>query len=453
MSSSQEDKENPKIQQSVPDGVDICTEKINCKRKSCNKEVLKSKIIMHIKRNKLCKKEYGNELHSMEQEQQRQRQEYLRKYQQMNKNAVRKKSAKYYQTNTETILDKRKEKRRTEQDKSEPNRKRNHNDEKAPKPKKLCDSEEDSDKLAEQQFHERREREKLYKKKWYKENSERIKKSYDPAERKESYKLKKLVKAKLMERICSEKSHEELKDDDDVCKFLDKDKKEETYKKEWYQKNSEKIKKERKECYDPAKRKEIYEQKKLNKEKMIKKICEKSYEELKDDKEVCKFAHKNKKEVTYKKEWYQKNKETILKRRKENYDPSKKTKVYQKYKEKLEKENQESWNQHFEKERIKSNKKFESDARNKNRVEWDYAKRLICPFCKGCKNIKDRNLPEVEEKIKEIKRNADELYKDFEFEIDRIVEQGKDLIAKDSYKTLFMKLYLFYPPSIGSKLA
>ena len=50
---------------------------------------------------------------------------------------------------------------------------------------------------------------------------------------------------------------------------------------------------------------------------------------------------------------------------------------------------------------LELNKKYEKDARDKNKVELDYAKRLICPSCKGCKNIiwKGRNLPQVKDKI------------------------------------------------------
>ena len=59
---------------------------------------------------------------------------------------------------------------------------------------------------------------------------------------------------------------------------------------------------------------------------------------------------------------------------------------------------------------------------------------------------------QVKEKLKEIERNIDEMYKGFEADIDKIVEKGEAMITEFSYKRLFMKLYLKYPPTIGKQL-
>ena len=73
--------------------------------KFCKKEVLPTKIIMHIKRNKKCKEDYGEELQFLEEEQSKVRKKYLEKYQEKyrieykerNKEILRKQRAKKYQ--------------------------------------------------------------------------------------------------------------------------------------------------------------------------------------------------------------------------------------------------------------------------------------------------------------------------------------------------------------------
>ena len=75
---------------------------------------------MHIKRKEKCRKHFGKELVSMELEQEQQRKQYLRKYQQSNKEAVKKKDAKHYKTNSEAILEKFKHKRRAAKNELEP---------------------------------------------------------------------------------------------------------------------------------------------------------------------------------------------------------------------------------------------------------------------------------------------------------------------------------------------
>ena len=73
-------------------------EKTNCK--ACNKEVFKSKVIMHIKRNLKCKKHYGSELDDLEKEQDKKRKEYQTKYQEKYHTEYRKlnKAQKYFRS-------------------------------------------------------------------------------------------------------------------------------------------------------------------------------------------------------------------------------------------------------------------------------------------------------------------------------------------------------------------
>ena len=139
--------------------------------------------------------------------------------------------------------------------------------------KRICDSEldsDESDKEAER-FLERDE----YKKQYYKKNSEKIKKkqigSYNPSERRKKYQNEKKVKAKLIEKICSNATDDQLSKDKEVCIFLNKDEKEKLYKKEWYKKNSERIKKKQLNNYDSSKRQKQYKKVKAEKEENTKK--------------------------------------------------------------------------------------------------------------------------------------------------------------------------------------
>ena len=134
--------------------------------------------------------------------------------------------------------------------------------------KRICDSEVDSDECDEEveRFLERDE----YKKQYYKKNSEKIKKkqneSYDPSERRKKYQNEKKVKAKLIEKICSNATDDQLSKDKEVCIFLNKDEKEKLYKKEWYKKNSERIKTKQLNNYDSSKRQKQYKKVKAEKE-------------------------------------------------------------------------------------------------------------------------------------------------------------------------------------------
>mgnify|MGYP007022853615 CR=1 FL=1 len=85
----------------------------------------------------------------------------------------------------------------------------------------------------------------------------------------------------MIQHIC-EIDSDEIVDDKEACDFMDKDQHEKKYKKEWYKQNSGNIK----EKYDSEARKKKYQQKKKVKAKLIKRICEKSSEELEEDEEV-----------------------------------------------------------------------------------------------------------------------------------------------------------------------
>ena len=71
----------------------------NCK--VCKKEVKKTKIIMHITRNKLCEKVYGDELDFLKKEKEKEREKYQQNYKEVynqeNQEILRKKRAMKYQ--------------------------------------------------------------------------------------------------------------------------------------------------------------------------------------------------------------------------------------------------------------------------------------------------------------------------------------------------------------------
>lgn len=219
-------------------------EKMYCE--NCKKEVFKTKIVMHITRNKGCKKHYGSKLDAIKEFQ----------------TAVGKKKSnkKYYENNSQKI-----------KESYDPDERRG----KYLKSKELDDKITertygyDSDDLAEDEefkkLHERRESSRSSKAKWYQNKSEKIKenwaKSYNPEKRKARYQKKKEEIKRLFE-----KDSEESAVDNDVCRSLDKDEKEKVYKKELYNKNSKKTKKRKAEAHDPAKRKEQYQKSKRREE-------------------------------------------------------------------------------------------------------------------------------------------------------------------------------------------
>ena len=224
------EEKDPSAQEKTGNYVD---EKMNCK--NCKKEVFKTKIVMHITRNKDCKEHYGSELDA------------IKKFQ--TAEGKKKSNKKYYENNSQKM-----------KESYDPDERRA----KYLKSKELEDKiterihSSDSDDLAEdeefQKLHERREKARASKAKWYQKNSEKLAKSYNPEKRKARYQKEKEETKRIFE-----KDHKESAVDKDVCRSLNKDAKEKEYKKEWYKKNSENIKKRRAEAYDPAERKKQYQ--------------------------------------------------------------------------------------------------------------------------------------------------------------------------------------------------
>ena len=114
-------------------------------------------------------------------------------------------------------------------------------------------------------FMEKDQHEKNYKQEWYKKNSQNIKEKYDSEARKKKYQLRKKVEAKLTKRICEK--GKELSEDEEVDQFLTRDTTEKLKKKKWYKENAERIKKRRKEIYDPKQRMERHEKDKVKKKR------------------------------------------------------------------------------------------------------------------------------------------------------------------------------------------
>ena len=311
---------------------------------------------------------------------------------------------------------------------------------------RICDSDEDSE-------NEFVLKEREYKKKWYKDNSERIKKkqaeSYDPVERRKKFEVKKLNKAKMIKKVY-EMDSDETANDKEVCDFINHGYHHESnYKKKWYKENSEKIRKKQTESYNPSKRNKKYQEEKKVKANLIKKICEKDSKELAEDKDVCRFLNKDAKEKSYKKEWYKKNSEKIKKRKAEAYDASKREKQYQKFKRKEKEYEAAESKKQAEEYRYSSSKKLENVARHENKSRRDEAK---ISNCTSCKTIIDMNLPEITDIKKQLEKEIEELYCKFEFEIDEIVQKGKNLDSLAWHYPLYLKLYREYPPPYGSKL-
>ena len=94
-------------------------------------------------------------------------------------------------------------------------------------------------------FYNRRQNESLYQEKWYKENRKKIKEQYDPVKRKEKHLKEKETKVKRKKEI-ENGDIDELDDDINFHKFMNKETKEKERKKAWYKKNAERIKAKRK---------------------------------------------------------------------------------------------------------------------------------------------------------------------------------------------------------------
>ena len=190
-------------------------EKINCK--ACNKEVLKSKIIIHITRSiDNCKEVYGAEFISMKKDQKLKRTEYLKKYHKESYNSDNRRVEYLKEKKSDEIIE---EKIR----------------------KNIADKKEKKYLL------DKHKSKQLSQAKWYENNSEEIKKkrakSYDPAKRSAIYQKNKELYGPFK----------------DVDTLLTKDQKEKERKKKWYKENAEKVKKRNKESYDPVKREKKYQ--------------------------------------------------------------------------------------------------------------------------------------------------------------------------------------------------
>lgn len=90
-------------------------------------------------------------------------------------------------------------------------------------------------------FYNRRENESLYQEKWYKENRKKMKEQYDPVKRAEKHLKEKQTKVKRKKEI-DNGDIDELDDDINFHKFMNKETKEKERKKAWYKKNAERIK-------------------------------------------------------------------------------------------------------------------------------------------------------------------------------------------------------------------
>ena len=212
---------------------------------------------MHLNRStKNCKEIYGAEFDSIKKKQQKQRKKYLRK-----------KNAEYYSKNGEVINERKRKKNwdnLMEQCKAEAEVRNSRKEIEQ-------NSDEESDDFEIQTLNKRKEKEKKYNKEYYKKISKEKKAAYDPTERRKKYQNKKKVEAKLIEKICSDATDDQLSKDKEVCIFLNKDEKEKLYKKDWYKKNSERIKTKQLKNYDPSKRQKQYKKVKAEKEENTKK--------------------------------------------------------------------------------------------------------------------------------------------------------------------------------------
>ena len=431
--------------------------------KFCKKEVLPTKIIMHIKRNKKCKEDYGEELQYLEEEQSKARKKYQESYQEKyrdeykerNEEILRKKRAKKYQeqkSKVSKVLKPKMDKEKTFDDQVQ-----KREEDKKEKLTKGQDSKRklDVDLSAEDVFEDekseryvnRKNKEKLYKQKWYQKNSDKIKQKYDPKERKEKHEKATEWKAKMHNKIVEANPDEcgdEFYEDENVEKFFDKISSEKASNRKWYEKNKEKIKQK----YDPSLRKLKHQKEKEAESKMKTKIQTESFEELRKDKKYHAFCRRSENKKLYQQEWYKKNSEKIKKKQSENYDCSKRREQYKTQKidkeenvKILQRKSAEEWHASI-------NKKYEKDARDKNKATRVKA---TISNCESCKEIIKTNMTGAEEKVKEMEEQIEALYQKIELEIDGIVEKGRKLDRLASHRSLYRKLYLRCPPDAGSK--
>jgi hypothetical protein len=115
-------------------------------------------------------------------------------------------------------------------------------------------------------FYNRQENESLYKKKWYKDNCQKIKKQYDPVKRAEKHLKEKVTRANRKEEI-DNGDIDELDDDINFHKFMNKETKEKEKNKAWYKKNAERIKAKRKASYNRIQKLEENKRQKSKREK------------------------------------------------------------------------------------------------------------------------------------------------------------------------------------------
>ena len=131
-------------------------------------------------------------------------------------------------------------------------------------------------------FYDRQENESQYKKKWYKDNCQKIKKQYDPLKRAEKHLKEKVTRAKKKEEI-DNGDIDELDDDRNFHKFMNRETKEKERKKAWYKKNADRIKAKRKASYNRIQKLEenkVQKSKREKRDKIEADISRKEYEIL-----------------------------------------------------------------------------------------------------------------------------------------------------------------------------
>ena len=372
---------------------------------------------MHIKRNKKCKEDYGEELQFLEEEQSKARKKYQEKYKAQKKAEDNKKEKLTKGQNTKRKLD-------------------------------VDSSDEDvfEDGRIER-FINRQNNEKIYKKKWYKKNSDKIKQKYDKKQRKEKHEKASEWKAKMHNKIMEadpDESDDEFYEDENVEKFFDKISSEKASNRKWYEKNKEKIKQK----YDPSLRKLKHQKEKEAELKMKTKIETESFEELRKDKKYHAFCRRAENKKLYKQEWYKKNSEKMKKKQSKSYDCSKRKEQYKVYKTKKDENEKKVQRTSAEEWWASINKHYEKDARDKNKATRVEA---TISNCESCKEIIKANMTGTEEKLKEMEEQIEALYQTIELEIDGIVEKGRKLDRLACHQSLYRKLYLRSPPDAGSK--
>ena len=129
--------------------------------------------------------------------------------------------------------------------------------------------------------------------------------SYNPDKRRVKY-----VKEKKADEKIAEKIREKIADEKEKKKHIDKHNRARLAQANWYQNNSEEIKKKRAESYDPAKRRAKYQEKN---QKIVTKY---------DSDELAENTRK------YKKQWYKDNAKKISQQRAESYNPEKRKASY-----------------------------------------------------------------------------------------------------------------------------